>query len=271
MASDDLNRIYEESHLEHPSTYTPSSSSHTLDALRGYGLARMFDQAFKRSTDLAAIFEANPFAAAHVCGREVQLATSLPILQATPEYRSFVLTMSAWVGALQACRHGYWEVVEPLVKGACQMAVETRGLWRLSQNFMMFLLQVVHALKEPSAESVAAVASRILLTKELHGDEETHWRTLLDECAAGNVPAYLYTPAKLRLRVVPVSSVIPSATSKKLNIKDFFSGEVVRGQEEWLPVQLDSLSLAVSVSSAIMWASVCPFSPLFDGKRWVPF
>lgn len=164
----------------------------------GYGLARMFDQAFKRSTDLAAIFEANPFAAAHVCGREVQLATSLPILQATPEYRSFVLTMSAWVGALQACRHGYWEVVEPLVKGACQMAVETRGLWRLSQNFMMFLLQVVHALKEPSAESVAAVASRILLTKELHGDEETHWRTLLDECAAGNVPAYLYTPAKLR-------------------------------------------------------------------------
>jgi hypothetical protein len=48
------------------------------------------------------------------------------------------------------------------------------------------------------------------------------------------------------LRVVPVSSVIPSATSKKLNIKDFFSGEVVRGQEEWLPVQLDSLSLAVS-------------------------
>ena len=49
-----------------------------------------------------------------------------------------------------------------------------------------------------------------------------------------------------RLRVVPVSSVIPSATSKKLNIKDFFSGEVVRGQEEWLPVQFDSLSLAVS-------------------------
>ena len=158
----------------------------------------MFDQAFKRSTDLAAIFEANPFAAAHVCGREVQLATSLPILQATPEYRSFVLAMSAWVGALQACRHGYWEVVEPLVKGACQMAGETRGLWRLSQNFMMFLLQVVNALKEPSAESVAVVASGILLTQELHGDEETHWRTLLDECAAGNVPAYLYTPAKQR-------------------------------------------------------------------------
>jgi hypothetical protein len=77
------------------------------------GPSRMFDQAFKRSTDHAATFEANPLAAAHVCGREVQPATSL-------------------------------------------------------------------------------------LTKELHGDEETHRRTLLDECAAGNVQAYLYTPAKQR-------------------------------------------------------------------------
>ncbi len=49
-----------------------------------------------------------------------------------------------------------------------------------------------------------------------------------------------------RLRVVPISSVIPSATSKKLSIKDFFSGQVVRGQEEWLPVPQDSPSLAVS-------------------------
>jgi hypothetical protein len=156
----------------------------------------MFDQAFARATDLASIFEANPFAAAQICAREVSLATSLPILQASPEHRSFILTMAAWVGALQACRYGYWAVVEPLVKGACHMSAETRGLWRLSQNFMMFLLQFVQALKEPTAECVAAVASSIRLSKELHGDEETHWRTLLDECAAGNVPAYLFTPAK---------------------------------------------------------------------------
>ena len=156
----------------------------------------MFDHAFARATDLASIFEANPFAAAHICAREVHLATSLPILQATLEHRSFILTMSSWVGALQACRYGYWAVVEPLVKGACRMSAETRGLWRLSQNFMMFLLQIVQALKEPTADGVAVVASSIRLTKELHGDEETHWRTLLDECAAGNVPAYLFTPAK---------------------------------------------------------------------------
>jgi hypothetical protein len=227
----------------------------------------MFEPAFKRATDLAAIFESNPFAAAHVFSREVHLATSLPILQATPEYRSFILTLSAWTGALQACRYGYWEVVEPLVKGACNMSIETRGLWRLSQDFMMFLLQVMHSLKEPTAEGVAAAVSSIRMA-ELHGDEETHWRTFLDECAAGNAPAYVYTPAKqrcdflcyscvllavtlfytlsTRLRVVPVSSVIPSATSKKLNITDFFSGEAVRGQEEWLPVPVDSLSLAVS-------------------------
>ncbi len=42
MASDDLNRIYEESQLEHPSTYTPSSSSHTLDALRGASMSLLY-------------------------------------------------------------------------------------------------------------------------------------------------------------------------------------------------------------------------------------
>jgi len=158
----------------------------------------MFDVAYKRATDLAAIFEANPFAAAHVCVREVRLATSLPILQAAPEHRSFILAMSSWIGALHACRCGYWEVVEPLVQGACHMAAETRGLWRLSANFMMCLLQVVPALKEPSAERVAAVAATISIRTELHGDEDTHWQTLLAECAAGNVPSYLYTPAKQR-------------------------------------------------------------------------
>jgi hypothetical protein len=239
-------------------------------AATGYSLARMFDNAFKRATELAAMFEANPFAAGQVFAREVQFATSLPILQASPEHRAFILAMSAWVGALQACRCGYWEVVEPLVQGACRMAADTRGLWRLSQSFMMFLLQLVPALKEPTAERVAVVSSGISLTKELHGDEETHWQTLLGECGAGNVPAYLYSPAEQqcdspccsrapspflrpfpsfclhRLRVVPISSVIPSATSKKLSIKDFFSGQVVRGQEEWLPVPQDSPSLAVS-------------------------
>jgi hypothetical protein len=78
------------------------------------------------------------------------------------------------------------------------MAAETRGLWRLSANFMMCLLQVVPALKEPSAERVAAVAATISIKTELHGDEDTHWQTLLAECTAGNVPSYLYTPAKQR-------------------------------------------------------------------------
>jgi hypothetical protein len=241
--------------------------------LPGYGLARMFDEAFKRVTDLAGVFEANPFVASQICMREVETAMSLPILLAAPEYRSFILAMSTWVGALQACRCGYWDVVEPLVKGACKTAGETRGLWRLSQSFMMFLLEVVPALKEPTADRVAAVASRIRVSKDVHGDEETLWQTFLAECAAGNVPDYIYAPAKQqcdspcssyacaprsfslpahhplplpRLRVVPVSSVIPSATSKKLEIKDFFSGQVVRGQEEWLPVPLDSQTLAVS-------------------------
>jgi len=271
MSPADLSRIYEESRLQPPSTYVPSSSSSTLDAVRGYGLARMFDEAFKRVTDLAGVFEANPFVASQICMREVETAMSLPILLAAPEYRSFILAMSTWVGALQACRCGYWDVVEPLVKGACKTAGETRGLWRLSQSFMTFLLEVVPALKEPTADRVAAVASKIRVSKDVHGDEETLWQTFLAECAAGNVPDYIYTPAKQQLRVVPVSSVIPSATSKKLEIKDFFSGQVVRGQEEWLPVPLDSQTLAVSVSSAIMWASVCPFSPILDGKRWVPF
>lgn len=156
----------------------------------------MFDQAFQRATELAAMFEANPFAAGQVFTREVQFATSLPILQATSEHRAFILAMSAWVGAIQACRFGYWEVVEPLVQGACQMAGETRGLWRLSPSFMIFLLQLVPALKEPTAYRVAAASSSISLTKELHGDEETHWQTLLGECSAGNIPAYLYTPAE---------------------------------------------------------------------------
>jgi hypothetical protein len=169
--------------------------SHSFSAT-GYGLARMFDNAFKRATELAAMFEANPFAAGQVFAREVQFVTSLPILQASPEHRSFILAMSAWVGAIQACRCGYWEVVEPLVQGACRMAAESRGLWRLSQSFMMSLLQVVPALKEPTAERVAAVSSGISLTKELHGDEETHWQTLLGECAAGNAPAYLYSPSE---------------------------------------------------------------------------
>jgi hypothetical protein len=178
----------------------------------------MFDQAFKRATELAAVFEANPFAAAHVVAREVQLATSLPILQASTEHRSFILAMSAWVGALHACRLGYWEVVEPLVRGACKMAIDTRGLWRLSQNFMLFLLQLVPALKEPAADRVAAVASGIRISMELHGDEETHWRTLLDECSSGNVPMYLYTPAQqqygslLRLIVLSFLMLVAQVT-----------------------------------------------------------
>ena len=227
MAPADLNRIYEESRLQPPSSYVPcSSNSSTLDALRGalpcprhapplplvscfvplpgFGLARIFDQAFQRATDLAGVFEANPFVAAQICTSEVEAATSLPILLAPPELRSFIIAMSAWVGALHACRCGYWEVVEPLIRGACKMADDSRGLWRLSQSFMMFLLEVVPALKEPTADRVAAAAARVRVSKDLHGDEETLWQTLLGECAAGNVPHYIYTPAKQQCDSIPL-------------------------------------------------------------------
>jgi hypothetical protein len=187
----------------------------------------MFDHAYKRAVDLAAVFEANPFAAAHVCVREVQLATSLPILHATPEHRSFILAMSSWAGALHACRCAFWEIVEPLVRGACQMAAETRGLWRLSPNFMMFLLQVVPALKEPTADRVAAIAATISIKTELHGDEETHWHTFLAECAAGNVPAYLYTPAKQRCDFLCSSHAFLKPTFCLISLAQFVRGTCV--------------------------------------------
>lgn len=73
-----------------------------------------------------------------------------------------------------------------------------------------------------------------------------------------------------RLCVVPASSVIPSATSKKLNIKDFFTGQVVRGQEEWLPVPPESPSLAVSgfaLPSLIIFPVMCRcFFPVFSSS-----
>ncbi|KAI0234337.1 WD repeat-containing protein 17 [Lamellibrachia satsuma] len=163
--------------------------------------------------------------------------------------RNELMTLCAYVGALMAVRRGYSPIVVPLFKHVELL---------LRKEAVDLPLSISRVLSQMEAWQACQVSTDVRSASEevfLSPDQQEHYDELMRRAG----PESLFLGPD-----VVSSSHLPSHMKV---YKSHLTGQIIRGPVYFLE---DGRS-AISISDAVMWAKVNPFSPFGSGLRINPF